>query len=889
MRFQRVRIDRYGALRDLDTGPEPLGALVVVTGPNEAGKTTFFSFLTTLLYGFKPANREDHPYTPWGGGDPEGGARILLDTGEEVEVRRDLASRPRGKLVAGVQERDIRNAHLPGLEHVPRRIFERVFALSLNELSALEGKSLEEIQDRLTMSMGTRDLRGAAEVVAELEEEAKRLWRPDGRGKPLVRDLEKRLRELRQEARTAREREKEVRNLEKALAGKEEEQRRLLKEREGLDHALRLASLHRRLRRIRELEEAAGPEEELEGLPPDPAEHLKTLETREEELTARLQQVQEEMEEAEGEARAFTEAQAALAEREVEAGDLIRDAIRVAERERGMEELRQRIRGAEEAVRERVRELFEAEWEALEPERILRISALEVQGAVDALRRAREHAHAIAQARALAPRGGPGVWAAALLLGLALLLGSVGAVRGDALLLGAGGTLLVVAAALFLTGRRRAVAVVAEGEEGGDEGAGEVPSPEEAARTLETLFEGLPLRPLLRSDPPPNLPDRLAALQKDVEELEQASSRLAEIEGEVARLRERLATFAGKVGLSLPRDLEETGDFLRRSLERACTARERAAEARSKLERARRRREAIRESLEELRRERGGLTERLAALGGGEAEEGIRRVRERMAARVKAENLRAEVEEDHPDHLDGLVAEIRKAEAEGADWTLDNDALERARHRREEVEEREKAVAQEIGTLRTRLEGSREHPSPGEVEGEREAVEEERERALRARDRLFLLARILSHAEFEFRSRHQPELVRRAGSYMEEITDGRYRRFLVGSEEDAFVLADPEREKGRALQEPLSRGSLDQAYLALRLAMMDALDEGGERLPLFVDEALVNWDPRRLERGLDLLGRIAERRQVFVFTCHPDLADALEERGARIVHLPGPS
>ena len=54
MHVERVRVRFFGRLQDVDTGPEPLGDLVVVLGPNEGGKTTLFHFLTTILYGFYP-------------------------------------------------------------------------------------------------------------------------------------------------------------------------------------------------------------------------------------------------------------------------------------------------------------------------------------------------------------------------------------------------------------------------------------------------------------------------------------------------------------------------------------------------------------------------------------------------------------------------------------------------------------------------------------------------------------------------------------------------------------------------------------------------------------------------------------------------------------------
>ena len=87
------------------------------------------------------------------------------------------------------------------------------------------------------------------------------------------------------------------------------------------------------------------------------------------------------------------------------------------------------------------------------------------------------------------------------------------------------------------------------------------------------------------------------------------------------------------------------------------------------------------------------------------------------------------------------------------------------------------------------------------------------------------------------------------------------------------------------LAPPVSTGTLEQAYLALRLAIVDHLDQGLERLPLFVDEVLVNWDGHRMARGMDLLEAMARRRQVFVFTCHDDLSGALASRGAGVIRL----
>jgi uncharacterized protein YhaN len=85
----------------------------------------------------------------------------------------------------------------------------------------------------------------------------------------------------------------------------------------------------------------------------------------------------------------------------------------------------------------------------------------------------------------------------------------------------------------------------------------------------------------------------------------------------------------------------------------------------------------------------------------------------------------------------------------------------------------------------------------------------------------------------------------------------------------------------------VSTGTLEQAYLSLRLAIVDHLDQGGECLPLFVDEVFVNWDRERRGRGIEVLGSLSRNRQLFVFTCHPELAEQFSGRGAAVLELEG--
>ena len=81
----------------------------------------------------------------------------------------------------------------------------------------------------------------------------------------------------------------------------------------------------------------------------------------------------------------------------------------------------------------------------------------------------------------------------------------------------------------------------------------------------------------------------------------------------------------------------------------------------------------------------------------------------------------------------------------------------------------------------------------------------------------------------------------------------------------------------------LSRGTREQLFLALRFGLILEMGQHSERLPVIVDEALVNFDPDRGTRAAASFIDLAETNQVLVFTCHPQIVDwfvdAAEQRG----------
>jgi energy-coupling factor transporter ATP-binding protein EcfA2 len=114
----------------------------------------------------------------------------------------------------------------------------------------------------------------------------------------------------------------------------------------------------------------------------------------------------------------------------------------------------------------------------------------------------------------------------------------------------------------------------------------------------------------------------------------------------------------------------------------------------------------------------------------------------------------------------------------------------------------------------------------------------------------------------------QDQLAPLASFYLAELTGGRYTSTTIDADLNVLV-ACPENPDGAVEPGYLSKGAQDQLYLALRLALMDLLFPSA-RPPLFLDDPFVKFDANRRRAALQLCQRIAQHRQVILFTCSDD-------------------
>ncbi len=141
-----------------------------------------------------------------------------------------------------------------------------------------------------------------------------------------------------------------------------------------------------------------------------------------------------------------------------------------------------------------------------------------------------------------------------------------------------------------------------------------------------------------------------------------------------------------------------------------------------------------------------------------------------------------------------------------------------------------------------------------------------------------LALNIIEHAEKQQRS-IEPNLLC-AEKLLQTITNGKYISANYATE--TITSKDGEIKT----TDQLSRGTLEQVYLAFRLGYAQNYGKDGSKyhLPLVIDDAFVNFDKTRLKLVLEALKEFAKTNQVIFFTCHKDYVTSLTE-GYNLVEI----
>jgi uncharacterized protein YhaN len=835
--------------------------VVLVHGPNEAGKSSFRAAIETLLYGFKPADRNEHPLARW---DPENPQRLelrcelRLDTGDLHRVERVLLQTGKLRLAAGGADFSGArrgNTALPWVEWLARDVFRELYSLELGQLAELQSKVRKNIDELLMPRTSALPLYSAAEIRAGLRDEHCRLWRADNRGEPVAKKLRgallealARAREVKAADETRRGARSERARVAATLEELESRRRQLDRDHADAPFLSELFELNRRARMLG----APIDLDELGELPlVSPARLALEIEEREAELLdPRMRLEQDSLSLGDAALRILAlEPQIECACTELAQWNA--DCERRAEHE-------QTSARARERARDELRAALGCEPTGAQIDAAVAVPIEALASVAEEWSESRDRQFE----SAASVRGRSKVWEAiAGCAGLGVI--AFGLYPQLHLLLVVTGASLVVAALLIGAFARPRVGA----------------EPASAPHAFGELLGDLPIPKALSGSPAAvqRLVGLLRGIQQLVADARDGDRIVQELDSQIEQRVSAWRALCQRIGA----DTDGGGGLLvarlRAALESARA--ERRSVERDQAERA----EAARlcklatPSLEQkiAHRDRLHAVLRAAEPDCSDLEAAFQRVGER---REEAAFLRRRASELRADTRFAVFESDPRVVCDGpperAPWLPETSAARRA-----EIADLEERIAlghRRLGELSEILGGdevgalSRASDAVVDIRREIESVEIER-------DRLALLESILERAEREYRELHQPDVLRRASRYLQQVTEGRYQRvdLIEGSDAGLCVTLNG-RDEPIPVRDPISQGTLDQIFLCLRLGMLDHLDEGRERLPLIIDDALLRMDDLRRRKVYALLGEMAPTRQVWILTCHRALADEIQ-------------
>ena len=261
----------------------------------------------------------------------------------------------------------------------------------------------------------------------------------------------------------------------------------------------------------------------------------------------------------------------------------------------------------------------------------------------------------------------------------------------------------------------------------------------------------------------------------------------------------------------------------------------------------------------------------LMAAAGVEEVTALGRAIERSDERRAVERKIQSAEQDLTQAADGLLLEDLRRENESVGADELKAELDRLAAASRDVVDQIASLSNEFGAQKIAFDSLDGTDQAARAEAQRQeaiaAMADAAERYLR----LQTAARLLKWSIEKFRETKQGPMLSKASTIFNGLTMDSFGRLLVDSEGENPRLFGirPSGEQVDVIG--MSEGSRDQLYLALRLAALEIQVEQGLNMPLIADDLFINFDDRRTEAGLQVLGDLSRKMQVIFLTHHHHL------------------
>lgn len=164
---------------------------------------------------------------------------------------------------------------------------------------------------------------------------------------------------------------------------------------------------------------------------------------------------------------------------------------------------------------------------------------------------------------------------------------------------------------------------------------------------------------------------------------------------------------------------------------------------------------------------------------------------------------------------------------------------------------------------------------PENIRKEEECLKQRIKTAYDFYNAAYLASNILLECSADLRQGYGSDLEKKTAEILSLLTDGKYKTVNIAK------TLEPTAEGevfGMKEADYFSRGTCDQIYLSMRLALAQLVSSDGP-LPVFLDDALSQYDDTRAKNAIKALKSYSESSQVLFFTCHSSICAAAEKEG----------
>jgi uncharacterized protein YhaN len=229
-----------------------------------------------------------------------------------------------------------------------------------------------------------------------------------------------------------------------------------------------------------------------------------------------------------------------------------------------------------------------------------------------------------------------------------------------------------------------------------------------------------------------------------------------------------------------------------------------------------------------------------------------------------------------------LLHELDRIPAEAAepgllfDFRADEEAaLQAAQNELADLDQRLAQARHESGRVEERIVNMEKSEERSRALSKQETIVAQIDSAAEQWAVVTLCRALLDETRKIYETERQPDVLRQASSFFKLITESKYCRVIAPLDGGDIQV---ERADGLRLSpQLLSRGTGEQLYLAMRLALVREYANHVEPLPVIFDDIFVNFDPERTRNCILAVRELAASHQVLLFTCHPHFVAWVEE------------